>query len=312
MRASLPMAFAVIFQTACRAEVLTEAFLPDNSSLDAGVAVAQLSLGTPTRPAVVVFAQDRDVAIRAPLFVLLHGYGASAAATDEFLGLTALTLARDAYLLLPDSEKDSAGLSFWNATDACCDFGSKEPNDVDTLKELIHRATDELPIDEARIFVLGYSNGGFMAYRLACELGNRIAAIAVFAGAGYEDPTLCDPTTAVSVLHLHGDEDDVIAYGGGSLPALDGSLHRYPSAPDSVAHWAVKNQCDTTPEEGAPLDLTSKVTEGTALETIVANYESCRDGSAVSLWTLRDEGHTPAFHPTAFGRVLDWLEQRPK
>ena len=58
-----------------------------------------------------------------------------------------------------------------------------------------------------------------MSHRLACDLSNRIAAIATLAGAVWKDASKCSPTDHVSVLDAHGDADPVVSYDGGAVPA---------------------------------------------------------------------------------------------
>lgn len=71
-------------------------------------------------------------------------------------------------------------------------------------------------VDPDRIYVFGHSNGGFMAYWLACELSDEVTAIAVLAGSDYPTDADCQPSRPVSVLHLHGDDDELVFYEGGS------------------------------------------------------------------------------------------------
>lgn len=211
------------------------------------------------------------------------------------------------YLLLPESKTDAAGLSYWNATDACCDFDGTNPDDVGALSHTIDATVAALPIDETRIYLIGHSNGGFMAYRMACEQGKRFAGIAVLAGADYLDLAACVPKAPVSVLHLHGDADSVISYSGGSVPAVLGKLAPFPGALESVQHWAAHANCDETPVPGEALDLTPMQSGSAPAETDVLDFVGCDAGIDVALWTIRDADHEPAFREGAFDAVLDWL-----
>jgi polyhydroxybutyrate depolymerase len=265
------------------------------------MATGSIELGPEGRPARLV-APD-DVAAPAPLVVLLHGYRASAAAQDGYLGVTAAAASRGLYVLLPDGTSGPRGNRFWDAAPACCNFTGTPVDDVGYLGALIEEALAARPIDPDRVYLLGHSNGGFMSYRLACERADLITAVAVLAGA--EDPdAVCEPSRPVSVLHLHGTADEVISYDGGT------TLAPYTGAVETVARWAVRDGCDPDPVEGERLDLVTAV-EGE--ETLVQRYEGCDGEIEVQLGTLEDAGHVPAYAPGAVGaEILDWLLARTR
>jgi polyhydroxybutyrate depolymerase len=266
-----------------------------------------LQVGSPERPALLVLPRNHDGTPR-PLIVLLHGYGETPSFLNDYLGLEKLTRARDTYLLLPESGMDSVGAPFWNATDACCDFDASRVDDVAALSRVIDATLAAVAVDRKRIYLAGHSNGGFMAYRMACEQSARFAAIAVFAGADFLSPTTCVPTSPISVLHLHGDADRIVPYSGGSVPSLLRRLPPFPGALSTVERWAKYAHCDARLAQGDALDLTKGGdTPSTEAETDVRNFVGCQPGFDVSLWTMRGEGHLPAFHSDGFGAVLDWL-----
>jgi polyhydroxybutyrate depolymerase len=92
----------------------------------------------------------------------------------------------------------------------------------------------DFPLDAKRIFATGMSNGAFMAHRLACELSDRIAAIAPVAGVLGTSP--CRPTHAVSVLEFHGTADSMVPYRGGGFAG-------FPGVEAVVAGWASREGC---------------------------------------------------------------------
>lgn len=236
---------------------------------------------------------------RYPLVLVLHGFGATGAQQQSYLQLTALA---DAFVLAPDGTPNAYGLRFWNAG-ACCDFGGAGVDDVAYLGGLVDAVSKDWPVDPARVIVVGHSNGAFMAYRLACERADAIAAIAGLAGAATIDG--CDPGRPVSVLHVHGTADRTIAYGGGTL-AFDGtSLGAYPGAVESVAAWAALDGCGDGRSAREPRDLVSALP---GAETRVEGADGCPPGVGVELWTIEDGGHIPALAPGFGAAVLAWLD----
>ena len=104
----------------------------------------------------------------------------------------------------PDGATDHWGYQFWNATDACCDFGSTGVDDAGYLRGLLEAIGSQFAVDRKRIYLIGHSNGGFMCYRMACQSADIIAGIAAFAGATFLDPSRCQPSEPVNILHMHG------------------------------------------------------------------------------------------------------------
>lgn len=256
-----------------------------------------MALGPAARPARLV-APD-DVTAPAPLVVLLHGYRSNAEQQDGYLGVSAQAAGRGLYVLLPDGTEGPGGNRFWDATGACCNFTGTPVDDVGYLAELIEEAIAARPIDPDRVYVFGHSNGGFMAYQLACGRADLVTAIAVLAGADRDDEAACEPSEPVSVLHLHGDADTVIDYDGGRI------TEPYPSAPESVRRWAERDGCTGALSEDRRVDL---VADLVGEETAVAAYGGCPDGVEVELATIEAGSHVPAFDQDHVGTdVLDWL-----
>lgn len=299
MRCRLAVCSALALVTACGPAIPANDGGVD-ANVDAGP--ADRTVGPSDRPARVVLPYDHDGTTERPLIVLLHGYGANARIQDSFFGLSARTRVRGIYLLLPDGTEDAGGSQFWNATDACCDFGPSGVDDVAYLAGLLDEVESTLPIDTTRIYFVGHSNGGFMSYRMACEAGARIAAIAPLAGSDFSDAMRCVPTDAPSVLHMHGTADPTIPFAGGSIGTAT-----FPGAEAVAARWAERAGCDTTmAADGTPLDLVSSAAGD---ETDVTNYTvGCTEGRTVTLWTMNGQAHIPGVRRPDFAdAIIDWL-----
>ncbi len=164
----------------------------------------------------------------AALVVVLHGYGGDAAGVVAFFGLRALADQRGFVIAAPQGTLDSDGKAFWNASRACCNFSGSSVDDSEHLSRVIETVESTQAIDPNRVYVIGHSNGGFMAHRFACEHPGKVAAIASLAGALDSDSS-CTPTEPVSVVQIHGDADETIRYDGGSINGQAYSSARRPS-----------------------------------------------------------------------------------
>lgn len=262
---------------------------------------------TPTRPPPpLVLARPYAMHVperheaRAPLLVLLHGYGSDHANVERHLGADALADAHGVFVALPDGTMDPKGARFWNASDACCNFHDLPVDDVAYLDALLDDALVRYPIDASRVYVAGFSNGGFMAHRYACDRAERIAAAVSFAGDPWRDASRCKPRVPVSVLQIHGDADQVVLYGGGrpSDGALRGPEYEkagaFPAARDGIAMWARKDGC---PEPSR--------TDGPKEE--VLRYGPCAAGSEVQLWTRHGQRHVLPWMPEDGERLWAFL-----
>jgi polyhydroxybutyrate depolymerase len=133
------------------------------------------------------------------------------------------------------------------------------PNrDVAYISDLLDLLEAELCIDARRVFSTGMSNGGQMSSLLACQLSDRITAVAPIAGVEWSE--VCDGGP-VPVLAFHGDADTIVTYEGGGLNAaviadihhwkgdLPDGLPEHGGVDTAMANWADHNGCDPEPVE---------------------------------------------------------------
>jgi polyhydroxybutyrate depolymerase len=242
----------------------------------------------------------------APMLILLHGYGATGQLQEDFyFHLKAVTDERGYIYAVADGTKDSSGKQFWNATDACCNFGNSKVDDSGYLLSVIQQIKAAYNIDPKRVYFAGHSNGAFMSYRMACDHADQIAAIVSLAGATFADDTKCAPSEPVAVAQIHGDMDETISYTGGNLVGK-----AFPSALQTVQLWAAHDGCDPDPVAGPAKDLEAMIAGS---ETSVSIYGSnCKPGGHVELWTVAGGKHVPALSNDFKTQVIDFLDAHPK
>lgn len=248
---------------------------------------------------------------RAPLLISLHGQTSNGDTHEKaFFRFRDHADARGWIYVHPSGIFDYKMRRFWNATDACCDMWFTGVDDVGFISKLIHDVSSQYSVDSERIYVVGHSNGGFMAHRLACDLSDRITAIVSIAGAQWLDRTKCTPTSHVAVLEIHGDADGSVKYAGGRLtPPSDtyplDLYPQYPSAHTTITQWASLNGCGPVIARLAlRFDLERSLP---GKETRVARFTSC-EGGDVELWTMEGGQHIPALNYRRWpGPVFDFL-----
>lgn len=237
-----------------------------------------------------------------PLVLSLHGYTVRAQFHDWYFGLSERIVQYNFALITPRGTVDNQGNPFWNATAYCCDLFGSGVDDAAWLAGLVAEAREAVNI--SGVYVVGYSNGGFMSYRLACDGLDGLVAIASLAGSSHGDPADCEAAPAISVLQIHGSEDQIIPYDGYRNPAgLEVSL---PGALEVTARWAERAGCDSGPPDSLPnIDLDQGIVG--AETTVQRVHEGCADGITVELWTIEGAGHGPDFQADWPDRLLVWL-----
>ena len=256
---------------------------------------------------------DLDMSKAAPLLVMLHGFTTEKTAPqdmDAYMRMSPEANKRGIIVALPLGTHDTTLDKYeWNATDSCCGFDTPNANDIGYLAAMIDEVSAKYKIDPKRVFIVGHSNGGFMAHRLACDEADKFAAIVSLAGGTFKNQTKCAASAPISVLQVHGDADQTISYTGGP-PLGVAQLPPAPGAVETMADWAVKNHCGKTPTTTAPaVDL---VTDLAGAETTKSIYEGCEAGVATELWTIHGGPHSPAFSDAWAPAVLDFLLAHPK
>jgi len=113
-------------------------------------------------------------------------------------------------------------------------FAATRIDDVARLTALVDSWRRRPGVDPRRIYVLGFSNGGFMAHRLACRIGDRLAAVASIGGAGLDAAERCTIAAPVGVLEVHGDGDRIVRPDGGRVFNI-ADLAPFPSTDATLA-----------------------------------------------------------------------------
>ncbi|MBI4324261.1 MAG: hypothetical protein HY674_03265 [Chloroflexi bacterium] len=272
---------------------------------------------TRPRPANLYVPSSYDGHTSLPLVILLHGGHLTGEWIENYMRLRPQAEGRGFLYCYPTGTLDLLGLPFWNAyfenpTDAAA-FAMTTVDDVGFLRGLVEEIASHFAVDRQRVYLIGHSNGGFMAYWMACEAADLVAGIASLGGTSFlVDWRVCRPSERVNILQIHGTADDAARYWGGALTLPSFWLNSPPfvGAVQQVQTWAGYNGASNpVTDPGLSLDLDLAVP---GLGTVVTRYTNHPPGGAVELWTLNGGSHIPTLSAEFSPRVIDWLLAHPK
>ncbi len=223
-----------------------------------------------------------------PVVINFHGGGSSAAGQQAYARMDAVADREGFLVVYPNGTGGVAErLLTWNAG-ACCGYALlNKVDDVGFVRAVIDNLETHAQIDRARIYATGLSNGAMMAYRLAAEASDLVAAIAPVAGALALSTTLKRP---VPILHIHSVDDTRALYNGGLGPPypLTNIRVQHPAVEALLGRWAESSGCPGEPSIDRPIHGHGSSSGHTATRI---SYAPCKDGVEVVLWKLTGAGH---------------------
>ena len=203
------------------------------------------------RSAQVYTPEGFDSSFALPVVLNFHGFGGMAQDHMTYTDM-ASTADEQSFLLVCPQGSLLDGFPHWNNALPGPDNKS-DADDLGYLAKLIQALDDEYLIDRERIYACGFSNGGMMAYALACYLNNEIAAVACISGCLGDTSATCAPVHPTATLNIHGTQDGDVPYNGSSEVI---------GAQAATAFWADRNNTLASPS------VTSLQSNSYALEHI--------------------------------------------
>ncbi len=249
-----------------------------NNGPEGATTVQQIKSAGETRTYRLHLPAHYDTIRRAPLVIILHGHGETAENFEKYTGMSDKADAEGFIAVYPQALGDP---SDWHtAVD-----GPRKRDDIRFIRDIIDLLETRYRIDPRRIYAAGHSNGGFMTYRLASALSDRLAAIGVTAGSigmvndQGDTVRIAPPAHPVSVIHFHGMADPSVPYDGGK--ESDGP-NNIVSVANTIQFWTSADKCPSVP-------TARSVSENK--NVIIDTYSPCASGTAVVLYTIVDGTH---------------------
>lgn len=212
-----------------------------------------------------------------PLVLNLHGNTSDAIQQELYTQFVPVADQEGFIVCHPDGLDSPSGTgNTWNVSFP----SSPNTDDAGFLNALIDQLYLDYNIDLTRVYSTGMSNGGYMSYKLACEITDRIAAIASVTGSMV--PTEfnnCSPSRTIPVMQIHGTADAVVPYAGANWSV---------GIEEVVNWWVAHNGCSDSPVVTDIPD--TNTTDGSTAE--LYEYTSCNDGTKVEFYKITNGGHT--------------------
>ncbi len=218
---------------------------------------------------------------RLPTVIALHGALMSGKSMSRIFGMDELARGSRVAVVYPDGLRRR-----WNDGRT----GSADgPNDVRFIRQLADRLVQDGVADPKRLYLVGVSNGGMLAFRIACEAPGIFAAYAaVIATMPSDVAETCPRAGSAPFLIINSTEDRVVPWEGGEIGPLArrGSVL---STPETVEFWRRHNRCKSQAEV-KPLPDKDQADGSTVM---AKQFAECESGSPVVLLTVEGGGHLP-------------------
>ena len=216
-----------------------------------------------------------------PLLLAFHGAGSDSEGMAYLTGLDKVADGAGFLAVYPQ------GIDYrWHAGRDISSTGA-QVDDLGFVRALLTRLESDYAVDRQRVYATGFSNGAFFSQRLACAMTADFAAVASVSGQMSKALSLdCKPTRPISMLLVHGTDDPVVPYDGGSMEgSRSGALL---SVAATAAFWAHADAC---PGGGASVKLPdASPADGTHVRREA--HAGCAAGTEVTLYTVKNGGHT--------------------
>lgn len=224
-----------------------------------------------------------DINSPTPLVFNLHGYTSDNVSQEFYGDFRPISDTANFILVHPNGTFDQYGERWWNA------FDVPGVDDVGFISTLIDEVSGSYNIDLNRVYSTGMSNGGFMNYELACNLGNRIAAVASVTGTMTNNKlSSCNPSKPTPAMQIHGTMDPTVPYNGSA---------QYGAIEDVVDYWVNQTGSNTTPQFTAVPNINTG--DGCTAEHYV--YSGGQNGSSVEFFKIINGAHTWPGAPVTIG-----------
>lgn len=274
---------------AMKVPALPSSIITTSSASGVTMTTESIKVGGLTRSYYLVRPKTIPSGKRLPMVVVLHGINATPEGESHRTGFLPLAMAGEAILLYPTGYKEA-----WNAGACCRNAGAPaHVNDVTFVTDVVRDVESTEPVDAKEVYLTGYSNGGKMAYRIACFDPT------LFAGFGAGEAvavSTCESVKPASFVEVDSTGDPEIAYSPSDPPVKENGFTEL-SATAQMNKFVSQDSCVDDPKRSAAGKMTT------------LEWSSCAGGQHVELATLSGGTHAwpdGAHPPTPSAEQVMW------
>jgi polyhydroxybutyrate depolymerase len=251
------------------------------------------------RKFMVHFPPNFNTTTQRPLVLNLHGGSGNKVNAQGFSMLNPVSDQNNFIVAWPQGYGiASPGFSWADGRNTSADQAGID--DIGFIDKLIDTLITRYNVDTNKIYICGFSNGGFMVQRLACQLSDRFAAMASLGSS--MDTVLyqnCNPSKPIPMAFFNGTADPAMPYGGG--PMQNPQVIPVVPVDTTVQFWVTHNNCQTaSPVFNFPDTFT---TDNSTAE--LYTFTNCDCNADVKFYKLINGGHTwPGVYVASQASVL--------
>jgi len=246
---------------------------PAQTCTGSALGEGQVCLTTGSRESILYKASDTPQGIA----LFLHGSPGSASKVMSIFDAKMIADNHNLVAVAPQGNVQTWGWLSRNETSQASN------EDVDFINELLTQVVSEHNVTSDKVYVFGYSAGGFMAYTLACHIPEQLTGVIALAGQYRGDFAACSTSTPTNIHHMHSLSDTDVPYDGRSFGAIQ-------SVNATITHWLNKNGCDETFETVEQQGVTNN-SSGTTTQ----HYDNC--AASLSLSKMANVPHEASYLP---------------
>ena len=214
-----------------------------------------------------------------PLVVVLHGAGTNGKIMEQFCGMS-VQADKSGFIACYANGTGFDPLLTWNAGSfPLASPGAKKPDDIGYLKKVLDDIATVANVDKSRVYVVGMSNGGMMAYRCATEMSDRFAAMASVTGTLVAEKW--EPKHPMPVLEIHGTKDGLVPFEG----TKKNKMLKFPPIEEVVETCAKRNGCEEKPT------VTQVMPSRDDMKIEKRDFGKGKNGAEVVMYVLEGGGH---------------------
>lgn len=221
-----------------------------------------------------------------PAVIVLHGGSGNYQSVQGFTQMNFVSNQNDFLAIYPQGIGNAPpGYSWADGRNTTADQAGID--DVGFMSKLIDTLYNDYNIDTNRVYICGFSNGGFMTQRLACETPELFAAIG---GLGCSMDTnliqTCNPNQAVPMAYFSGTADPEVPYNGGAMN--NPTVTPIVALDTAVQFWVNNNNCQTAEPV---VNIPDNVPEDSSTVELY-RYTNCDCDADFFFYKIINGGHT--------------------